>query len=203
VFGQLCVCGCGQLCLTGCVRECVGGCEGGWLGRREYGAILARRLLHGAHSPACRLGPTKGEDGGAAQHSHGGCLCLSTCRALLQIPRSSSGGGAHPRPDKYSAVAGDTVTITYNHTGCLPTCRAPPQIPRSVEVELTSDLVSGAVVGDTVTIMGWVKVLATGDDVGECAGALEARQRWGSGCWPPGMVWVSVLEFWRHGSNGV
>jgi len=34
-------------------------------------------------------------------------------------------------------------------------------------VELTSDLVGSAVVGDVVTVMGWVKVLATGDDLGE------------------------------------
>ncbi len=40
------------------------------------------------------------------------------------------------------------------------------QVPRSVEVELCRDLVHGAVVGDVVTVMGIVKVMATGDDLG-------------------------------------
>ena len=43
-----------------------------------------------------------------------------------------------------------------------------------MEVELTADLVGGATVGDVVTVMGWVKVLATGDNLGECALVLLA-----------------------------
>jgi hypothetical protein len=60
-----------------------------------------------------------------------------------------------------------------------------------VEVELTSDLVQSAVVGDVVTVMGWVKVLATGDDLG---GALQAKSHrslsaavgWNKGVWKTG-----------------
>jgi hypothetical protein len=37
-------------------------------------------------------------------------------------------------------------------------------------VELRQDLVSSCVVGDVVTVLGLVKVLATGDQ-GECSGA--------------------------------
>ncbi|PNW71712.1 hypothetical protein CHLRE_16g665950v5 [Chlamydomonas reinhardtii] len=43
------------------------------------------------------------------------------------------------------------------------------QVPRSVEVELSGDLVHGAVVGDVVTVVGIVKVMATGDDLGKFA----------------------------------
>ena len=37
------------------------------------------------------------------------------------------------------------------------------RVPRTVEVELTQDLVSSCVVGDVVTVLGLVKVLATGE----------------------------------------
>jgi len=39
-------------------------------------------------------------------------------------------------------------------------------VPRTVEVELKQDLVSSCVVGDVVTVLGLVKVLATGEQGG-------------------------------------
>lgn len=40
------------------------------------------------------------------------------------------------------------------------------RVPRTVEVELKQDLVSSCVVGDVVTVLGLVKVLATGESGG-------------------------------------
>ena len=42
-----------------------------------------------------------------------------------------------------------------------------PQVPLSVEVELREDLTCSCMVGDVVTAVGLVKVLATGDDLSE------------------------------------
>ena len=41
------------------------------------------------------------------------------------------------------------------------------QVPRTVDVELCEDLVGSCGVGDVVVVTGIVKVLATGDDLGE------------------------------------
>ena len=35
------------------------------------------------------------------------------------------------------------------------------RVPRTIEVELTGGLVDAAAAGDAVTVLGWVKVLAT------------------------------------------
>ena len=42
------------------------------------------------------------------------------------------------------------------------------QVPRTIDVELWDDLVGSCGVGDAVVVTGVVKVLATGDDLGEC-----------------------------------
>lgn len=57
------------------------------------------------------------------------------------------------------------------------------QVPRSVEVELSGDLVHGAVVGDVVTVVGIVKVMATGDDLG------KHRGEQGGWWWTGGSEW--------------
>lgn len=43
-------------------------------------------------------------------------------------------------------------------------------MPRCVEVELTRDLVGSVIVGDVVTVCGFVKVLAAGEGLGEWRG---------------------------------
>lgn len=40
-------------------------------------------------------------------------------------------------------------------------------VPRCVEVELRDSLVDSCMVGDVITVLGHVKVLATGEDLGE------------------------------------
>ncbi len=52
-------------------------------------------------------------------------------------------------------------------------------VPRSVEVELSGDLVHGAVVGDVVAVVGLVRVMATGDDLGERGKVGGTGGRWG------------------------
>lgn len=39
-------------------------------------------------------------------------------------------------------------------------------VPRCVEVELRDSLVDSCMVGDVITVLGHVKVLATGEDLG-------------------------------------
>lgn len=53
------------------------------------------------------------------------------------------------------------------------------KVPRSVEVELREDLVAGCVVGDVITVLGLVKVLATGDakPAGPAAGKIKGQAK--------------------------
>ncbi|GIL88344.1 hypothetical protein Vretifemale_16312, partial [Volvox reticuliferus] len=55
------------------------------------------------------------------------------------------------------------------------------QVPRSVEVELSGDLVHCAVVGDVVTVVGVVKVMATRDSLGKFASTGAASSSGGGG----------------------
>ncbi|KAG2451618.1 hypothetical protein HYH02_003399 [Chlamydomonas schloesseri] len=87
------------------------------------------------------------------------------------LPTKCSGDGCRSRtfaPHRASARCVDWQKIRLQELLGADKA-AEGQVPRSVEVELCGDLVHGAVVGDVVTVVGIVKVMATGDDLGKFA----------------------------------
>ncbi|KAG2441933.1 hypothetical protein HXX76_003538 [Chlamydomonas incerta] len=102
---------------------------------------------------------------------------------VYALPTKCSGDGCRSRtfaPHRASARCVDWQKIRLQELLGADKA-AEGQVPRSVEVELAADLVHGAVVGDVVTVVGVVKVMATGDDLGKFAATGNA-----SGGGPPG-----------------
>ncbi|KXZ52381.1 hypothetical protein GPECTOR_9g425 [Gonium pectorale] len=114
--------------------------------------------------------------------------CGARTRQALQdgvyaLPAKCSGEGCRSRtftPHRSSARCVDWQKIRIQEL--LGSDKAAEgQVPRSVEVELCGDLVHGAVVGDVVTVVGIVKVMATGDDLGKFAATGGASGGGGGG----------------------
>ena len=83
---------------------------------------------------------------------------------------AGGGGGHDPSP---VCLPRHVLFVHIDMTMCspfTPMCLSPTlsyQVPRTVDIELWDDLVGSCVVGDVLVVTGIVKVLATGDDLGE------------------------------------
>ncbi|GLI71641.1 hypothetical protein VaNZ11_016915 [Volvox africanus] len=102
---------------------------------------------------------------------------------MYELPTKCTGDGCRSRtftPLRSSARCVDWQKIRLQELlGADKTAEG--QVPRSVEVELSGDLVHCAVVGDVVTVVGVVKVMATKDSLGKFASTGAASTGGGGG----------------------
>ncbi|PNH08574.1 DNA helicase MCM8, partial [Tetrabaena socialis] len=108
---------------------------------------------------------------------------LGFADGLYAVPTKCAGNGCRSRtftPHRSSARCIDSQKIRLQELLGADKA-AEGQVPRSVEVELSGDLVHSCVVGDVVAVVGVVKVMATGDDLGKFSATGSAGGGGGPG----------------------